>query len=335
MTSNSIYSDAMNPDRKSLRALAALVRCAVILPLLTLLACASELGPKDRAVRNHAFDPASADQVSFDLEFPPLINELTFVVDGAALNAISYLAQGPGPHPTVVLLHGFPGNERNLDLAQAIRRAGWNVVFFHYRGAWGSGGEFSFLHVIEDVAAVVAAISEPKFAGDHRIDPDRIALVGHSMGGFAALIAGVEVPSVACIVSLSGANLGGVARLLAEDPDQRAGFAASLDSWSGPIKGPHGVVLIQEIVDHSDRFDATARVDELARKPLLLVAGRRDVVTPAALHHDPLVDALRAVDAALFESFVFAEADHAYSGQRIALARRVTNWLEGPCLRAD
>ena len=45
---------------------------------------------------------------------------------------------------TVILLHGFPGNERNLDLAQAIRRSGWNAVFFHYRGAWGSGGVFSF-----------------------------------------------------------------------------------------------------------------------------------------------------------------------------------------------
>jgi len=38
----------------------------------------------------------------------------------------------------VVLLHGYPGNERNLDLAQARRRDGWDIVFFHYRGAWGS-----------------------------------------------------------------------------------------------------------------------------------------------------------------------------------------------------
>jgi uncharacterized protein len=31
-------------------------------------------------------------------------------------------------------------HQRNLDLAHAMRRAGWNVVFFHYQGAWGSGG---------------------------------------------------------------------------------------------------------------------------------------------------------------------------------------------------
>ena len=38
----------------------------------------------------------------------------------------------------VLLLHGFPGNEKNLDLAQDLRADGFNVLFFHYRGAWGS-----------------------------------------------------------------------------------------------------------------------------------------------------------------------------------------------------
>ena len=57
---------------------------------------------------------------------------------------------------TVVLLHGLPGNEQNLDLAQAIRRAGWNVLTLHYRGAWGSPGQFSLQHVLEDADAAVA-----------------------------------------------------------------------------------------------------------------------------------------------------------------------------------
>src|SRR5277367_6840714 len=74
---------------------------------------------------------------------------------GAFLNAFVYVAAGPGPHPAVVLLHGFPGNERNLDLAQDIRRAGWDVLYFDYRGSWGSSGEFSFTHGIEDTAAAI------------------------------------------------------------------------------------------------------------------------------------------------------------------------------------
>ena len=48
--------------------------------------------------------------------------------EGGAMNALMLLASGPGTHPTLLLLHGFPGNEQNLDLAQAARRDGWNVL---------------------------------------------------------------------------------------------------------------------------------------------------------------------------------------------------------------
>ena len=38
--------------------------------------------------------------------------------------SVLYTAGGEGTHPTVILLHGIPGCERNLDLAQAVRRTG-------------------------------------------------------------------------------------------------------------------------------------------------------------------------------------------------------------------
>lgn len=79
-------------------------------------------------------DPIVNDPPIFDLVHPPRMAAMQLESGDASVNAIVYEAQGPGPHPTVVLLHGYPGNEWNLDLAQAIRRAGWNVVFFHYRG---------------------------------------------------------------------------------------------------------------------------------------------------------------------------------------------------------
>jgi hypothetical protein len=41
-----------------------------------------------------------------------------------------------------LICHGLPGNEKHLDLAQAVRRAGWLAVTFNYRGSWGSQGVF-------------------------------------------------------------------------------------------------------------------------------------------------------------------------------------------------
>ncbi len=49
---------------------------------------------------------------------------------GVAINGVLYSPAGVGPHPTLVLCHGLPGNEKNLDIAQAVRRAGWNAVTF-------------------------------------------------------------------------------------------------------------------------------------------------------------------------------------------------------------
>ena len=94
---------------------------------------------------------------------------LTLASHGAALNAVVYEAAGAEPKPTLLLLHGFPGGELNLDIAQAARRAGWNAVYFHYRGSWGSPGDFSFTHVVEDAQSVFDEVRGAEFARAHRI----------------------------------------------------------------------------------------------------------------------------------------------------------------------
>jgi len=75
---------------------------------------------------------------------------------GALINGVVYQPSGAGVHPTLVICHGLPGNEKNLDLAQAVRRAGWNAVTFNYRGSWGSPGVFRFAQNLEDADAVLA-----------------------------------------------------------------------------------------------------------------------------------------------------------------------------------
>ena len=275
------------------------------------------------------FDPVSSDPQGVDWEHPAGLVELAIDSHGAPLNAIVYQATGAGPHPTAILLHGFPGNERNLDLAHAVRRAGWNVVFFHYRGAWGSPGDFAFRHVLEDVASVVAWASGAE-AAELRIDPERLALIGHSMGGFAALRAGADLSSVDCIVSLAGANFAGRGRAAAADPEMAAAIAAQLDAWSAPLAGTSGEALVAEISGDIDGFDLLRQVPALSGKGLLLVAGSRDQTTPPAEHHAPLVAALHQAGARNLRSEIFV-TDHAFSNRRVALARLVTGWLVEDC----
>jgi pimeloyl-ACP methyl ester carboxylesterase len=276
-----------------------------------------------------AFDPVAMDAPPRD---PPAETpDLQFFSGGAHLNAYAHIAAGAGPHPTVVLLHGFPGNERNLDLAQTLRRAGWNAFFFSYRGAWGSGGEFSFGHVLEDVAAVVAALREPELAKKYRVDPERIVLVGHSMGGAAALISAAELADVGCVASLAGANLGALADRVRSSPEAASAVAAQFQaSGEGRIRGVSGEGIIADLLVQPERFRTTAHAAALAKKPVLLVAGARDAVTPPAEHHAPLVNAIAAQPGALLTARVLDD-EHQFSQTRIALTRTLLAWLGESC----
>ncbi|MEN8161195.1 MAG: alpha/beta fold hydrolase [Myxococcota bacterium] len=276
---------------------------------------------------SRGFDPVVGDP-QLDAAHPARTHQVVFASAGARMFGVLYEAGGPGPHPTAIVLHGFPGDERNLDLAQAIRRSGWNAVFFHYRGAWGSEGRFGFVHVLEDVRAVVDGLSAPEFAAAHRVDPRRIALVGHSMGGFAALLSAAELSDVDCVASLAGANLGLWDPALAS-PEAAAQIAGRLDAWRGPIQTP-GRELTAEVREHAARFDIRRHAATLAGKPTLLIAGARDEVTPPALHHEPLVAAIAAESGASLESHVL-DADHAFADRRVELTRLVVGWLAGRC----
>jgi pimeloyl-ACP methyl ester carboxylesterase len=302
-------------------------RAGLALAALAIVAagCRSAGGPRGPAA---GYDPLAADPPPGDP--PAALVELSFASSGERLNGIAYLAAGPGPHPTVVLLHGFPGNERNLDLAQVLRRDGWNVVFFHDRGAWGSGGTFSFQHALEDVAAVLRMVRWEPFARAQRIDPRRVVLVGHSMGGFLALAATSEDPDVRCAASIAGANLGAFGRGIAADPALRAAAVEAFGAGSGPLRGISGTSAADELAANAERWDLVARAASLATRPLLLVAADHDTATPPADHHAPLVAALHAAGASAVAERVLP-TDHAFSDQRVALARAVLAFLDARC----
>jgi hypothetical protein len=62
-------------------------------------------------------------------------------------------------------------------------------MYLNYRGSWGSPGDFSFTHCIEDTQSAIAYLHDAGKAAKLRSDPNTIVLIAHSMGGFVALTA--------------------------------------------------------------------------------------------------------------------------------------------------
>jgi pimeloyl-ACP methyl ester carboxylesterase len=231
-----------------------------------------------------------------------------------------YVAQGRGPHPTAILLHGAAGYEKNLDLAQAIRRAGWNALFFHYRGYWGSGGASSLPNAIEDVRVVLRYLLHPDNSQALRLDPKRLALIGHSLGGWLALRVGVEFEEVKKIGYLAGVNLGN----LEGDGSNVASEAADL--LMAPVAGQGWPELVDEALRDPDSHDLRNLVPHLMEKSILLVASSRDTALPAHAHHTPLVDMFSELGHRELTA-VTLEGDHDFSSVRIALTETVVCWL--------
>jgi len=273
------------------------------------------------------FDPITHDPVTLDRDYPATMEPVTFDSHGALVNGVLLIAQGPGPHPAVLLLHGFPGNERNFDLAQVCRRAGWNVLVFHYRGCWGSQGDYSFAHVLEDVDAALGFLRAVSSQELYRVDTSSIVLVGHSMGGFAALMTAASDVQVRAVASISGANWALLARALENKVPGYQSLNAMFDEALTRLRGTTAEALVDEIIDAGERWDLLRQAKALVDRSVLLVAACRDEGLPVDLHHMPLVRALEAGGARDLTQVVM-DSDHSYNDRRIALARTVLTWLE-------
>lgn len=245
---------------------------------------------------------------------------------GVLLNGLVYVAAGAGPHPVVVLLHGFPGNEKNLDLAQTIRRAGWDVLYFDYRGSWGTPGAFSFAHAMEDTQAAVAYLRDPVVAKKLRAEPKQIVLVGHSMGGLLAAWEGAQDSQIEAVGLISAADMSGNAGAILKKSGSEAGaektLAADLAAEGlAPLAGCTPESLAKELLEHAQVWSLPGFAAKLASRPVLIVTSDDGL----AASNDALAEGLdKAGDVEVRE--VHLATDHAYSDKRIELQETV---LEG------
>ena len=262
-----------------------------------------------------------------DLTPPAETPAVTFVSGGEELAGVLHIPAGPGPHPIVVILHGFPGYERNFDIAQALRRIGYATLVFHYRGSWGMGGSYTWANVLADAATVVAEVRKPEFASAHRLDPGRLAVAGHSLGGFTALHTAAADPAVAAVVSIAAFDFGAMGVACRTDAEARAWCMEMFEECTLPLRGACAGGLVAEMEAAGDAWRLAGLAPRLADRPVLLIAAGRDTVSPEPVHHRPVVEAYLRHPVKQLEHHVLP-TDHAFSDHRVALTRQVADFLD-------
>jgi len=251
-----------------------------------------------------------------DATHPAAMTVLHIPSHGVLINGVVHSPSGAGPHPTLVICHGLPGNEKNLDLAQAVRRAGWNAVTFNYRGSWGSPGSFRFAQNLEDADAVLAYLRDPANAAKLGVDPKRIAIAGHSMGGWVTAHTAAHDHALMGAILISTADMGAIGTM--DRKDVVALMADNMESLAGLTAES----MADEVIANSKAFGFSNAVPGLVPVPLLVLTAN-DGLAPTA---DKLAGAIKAAGGQQVTT-VHAATDHSWSDHRIFLEATVINWL--------
>lgn len=184
------------------------------------------------------------------------------------IEAIADATPAPGSYPLVVLSHGMYGNAMNQSwLADALVSEGYVVAAVHHPGTstwmrdpdharqmWDRPGDIS--RVIDH------ALSDPELSA--LVDPERIYMAGHSLGGYTA-------------VALAGGRYDApkIDRFCAANPDELV--CGIFGNWN-VAKTPEDVVSMQ--ADLSDNRIKAFAVFDLGGTQMFSISSLAQVETP-------------------------------------------------------
>jgi dipeptidyl aminopeptidase/acylaminoacyl peptidase len=234
---------------------------------------------------------------------------------GYRLLGTLFMARGDAPKPTALILHGIPGIEKNYDLAHTLRYHGWNALIFHYRGCWGSHGTYNLRTIPEDVRAAMDELTNGKYPV---VDPKKLVLIGHSLGGWAAVLTAALDPRARAVAALCAVT--DPKKFTLHDPNH----ARFYTPW---LTGIHSDELAKQWAGLDDQFSPIKQVQKISPRPLLIV--HADTDEEVSVEHARLLYAYAEEPKQIA---LHPDANHAFTWHRPWLREQVVDWLENVAL---
>jgi pimeloyl-ACP methyl ester carboxylesterase len=174
------------------------------------------------------------------------------------------------PAPAIVLCHGFSGTRSEFGytfvrLANRLAAQGVAVYRFDFAGGGESDGEWAELTVSDQVSQTLAVLEA---VGSHPgVDPDRLSLLGMSLGGLTASLAAAKRPVRSLTLWAPAA--------IAVDVEVTAQRRATIVEHGYQDFG--GMPTYAPFADDADQIDAFADAKG-HNGPVFLVAGSGDAI---------------------------------------------------------
>jgi len=245
------------------------------------------------------------------------------------VRGLFYKASGEGPLPTVILCHGFPGNDSDvLGLGERLMEEGSNALAFNYRGTWGNEGLFTNANSLEDVVSAIGYVKSSFVVREFNVDPSSISIVGYSYGGGMALLGSLNDLSVKRVIYIAGGDLSEVGRMMQQSDEYRRRILKMVDqgisdSGFNSLPAEEGWA---EVFADMDKYDLVKHAEALSSKDILLIGGWRDQANTVEHHILPLYRALQKHGAKQVRIEMF-DTDHSFANVKSQLADTVVSWL--------
>ncbi len=243
-------------------------------------------------------------------EYPATSKGLTISIENDSISAYAMLAAGKEKKETVILLHGYPGNERSLDLAQELRRDGRNVIYFNYRGSWGSQGEYLYSNCLEDVIKVMDFFSTEENSEEYKVNPNSFVLIGHSMGAGIGLISGAQDDRVKKIAVYAPWNVGYAFKEANEEQIEKR-FGESLKSKFMLNANPQRFTA--DILANFEAYRILTYKSQLKNKAVLILDD-----------YEGNKEWIQELENA---EYIFMKTDHSFSDKRLELIEKISEWI--------
>jgi dipeptidyl aminopeptidase/acylaminoacyl peptidase len=201
--------------------------------------------------------------------FPDLHAETVSIHSSTGINLTARFF--PGARRALIVLASGYGDTQDqmLPFADFLHKAGFGTLTYNMRGRAGSGGEYVTLGVYEqkDLISVVDYAMSRK-----DVDPDRIGVLGISMGGSTAILAAAQDPSIRAVIDDCGFS------------DAPSVIAASFEHFIHLPAFPFAPITVW-IASERAGIDVNGVrpmdvVSRISPRPILIIHGLADYIVP-------------------------------------------------------
>jgi dienelactone hydrolase len=241
------------------------------------------------------------------------VENVKFPSAGNTLLGRIYIPEGRAKKPAVAICHGYPGNTKNMDLAEELALNGIVTLIFYYQGAWGSTGKYSLMSLETGARDAVAYMRTLKY-----VDPKRIGLVSHSMGALPMTKAMSLDPTIKTGILISPAD---IAALASEEMIEGTAMWFT-ETAKGRLTGVTVESMTADLAEALKRTNPVKLVAKI-KAPLTVVVGTKDTQSTPELCRRVYEAANEPKKWALVEG-----ADHDFTDHRIPMIKVVLERLK-------